>query len=104
MRLLKHGVSLVLNVGQIKEINMKCEQCVEEGTKSRVTDRGSSKTLLGGSPSYYDEEGVYHHHDPNKITTAYTCSNGHTFVIRRLGSCPNEDCDYGKEIISNERM
>ena len=73
---------------------MKCEECVEAGLKSRVTGGGGSRTLLGHSP-YYDEDGIYHNHDPNTITRSYSCSNGHRWVTKGKGECPADGCDRG---------
>lgn len=57
---------------------MKCPECKKLGLKSKVYVGASSTTLLAFTP-YYDEEGNYHHNDPNVITTSYTCSNGHSW-------------------------
>lgn len=78
-------------------LDMICEECKKEGKISRVFDEGSSSTLLNFK-RYWDENGVYHVHDPNKITTSYRCSNGHTFVIKMLSQCPAKDCNYGRRI------
>jgi hypothetical protein len=73
---------------------MKCEECVEAGEKSRVTGGGGSRTLMGHSP-YYDEDGIYHNHDPNTMTSSYSCSNGHRWVTKGKGRCPADGCDHG---------
>ena len=76
---------------------MKCPKCEELGLKSKVFSKGSSSTLMG-YPSYHDEEGVYHHHDRNKVNTVYICSEGHTFYTTQKGTpCPSypENCDFG---------
>ena len=64
---------------------MKCPKCEEEGKRSKVYVGGSSSTLLGWTP-YYDEDGNYHNNDPNRITTNYSCSEGHNFMIVRRGN------------------
>lgn len=74
---------------------MKCPECITEGKKSRVTPGGSSITLAYYQP-YYDEDGVYHHHDNNDISTDYSCSNGHRWVEHSTARCPAPDCDFGK--------
>ena len=73
---------------------MKCPTCVEESEKSKVYCGGSTTTLMGYS-SYYDEEGEYHCHDPNKISTSYSCSRGHKWGVSKVPSCPAPGCDYG---------
>ena len=55
---------------------MKCPFCEKEGKVSRVYVGASESTLLAWTP-YYDEEGNYHSNNPNRITTRYSCSNGH---------------------------
>jgi len=57
---------------------MICQQCKEQGLKSRVTVGSSSVTLLYCYP-FYDEEGNYHYHDSNTTITVYECSHGHTW-------------------------
>lgn len=73
---------------------MRCPECIAEGERSRLTSGGGMTTLLGYRP-YYDEDGVYHDHDPNTTTTGYSCSRGHKFTIRTKRSCPN--CTYGHD-------
>ena len=58
---------------------MICPQCKKLGKKSRVYCGISTVTCIGFIP-YYDEDGHYHHNDPNKTTTEYACSNGHHWV------------------------
>ena len=65
---------------------MICPVCEKMGLKSKVFSNGSSVTLMGYSP-YYDEDGQFHNHDPNRITMDYHCSNDHVFVIRKRHSC-----------------
>ena len=72
---------------------MKCPQCVKEGKKSHI-NVGTSTTTLMYCPPYYDEDGKYHHHDPNYVTTNYTCSNGHEWAETTYDSCW---CGWGKE-------
>ena len=71
---------------------MKCPFCEKLNKKSKVYPHGGSKTLLGHSP-FYDEEGTYHSHDPNKVTQTYSCSEDHEWLTRGRSKCPN--CDYG---------
>ena len=75
---------------------MICPVCKENNEKSTVTSHGSMSTLMAYM-STYDEEGHMHYHDGNRITTDFTCSNGHKFASVRKGSpCPSypEHCDY----------
>lgn len=73
---------------------MKCPECQKSGLKSRVTNEGSSSTLMYCAP-FYDEEGRYHNHDSNIITTLYLCSNGHYWNEKSKRSCwcgwPNKE-------------
>ena len=65
---------------------MICPECKKQGLKSRVYDRGCTVTLMGWSP-YYDEEGNYHSHDPNRRTQGYECSNGHFWAEQKYNTC-----------------
>jgi len=75
---------------------MKCPGCQLSGDTSKVYINGTTKTLMGWRP-YYDEDGNYHSHDPNRATTGYSCSNGHEWSITSTPSCPNTECSYGDE-------
>lgn len=46
-------------------------------------------TLMCANP-YYDENGKYHHNDPNTTTTYYNCSNGHQWTesTKQKGDAP----------------
>jgi hypothetical protein len=56
---------------------MKCPECVENGQTSKLYTNGNSSTLLGWTSPYYDEDGQYHSHNPNTVTSYYSCSKGH---------------------------
>lgn len=61
---------------------MFCPVCQEKGLTSRVYPGMTLGTLMN-THSYYDENGVYHHEDPNSYTTEYSCSQGHAWRIVR---------------------
>jgi len=65
---------------------MICPKCKEDGLESFVFE-GSSTIALMGCFVYYDKEGNRHIHDPNIITTHYTCSNGHSWVEQTKNKC-----------------
>ena len=60
---------------------MTCEQCSDEGKRSKVYPGPSSVTLMHWQP-YNDEDGNYVSNDPNTHTTEYDCSNGHRWIER----------------------
>lgn len=72
---------------------MKCEKCIEEGKKSTVMDRGGMTTCMG-THAYYDEDGVYHFHDPNAHIGNYECSNGHSWSVKTYFKCRVKGCGY----------
>jgi len=76
---------------------MRCPVCKSERKKSKVFPRGQSSTLMGGSFSHYDEDGQYHRHDINQTEQVYSCSNGHVWVVRYKGPCPNKKCSWPDE-------
>jgi hypothetical protein len=78
---------------------MKCLTCVSSGQRSTIRCLGSTTTLLGYWP-YYDEDGLYHNHDPNHYTTHYRCDNGHAWSENKLKECGAKGCDYGKETVT----
>jgi len=67
---------------------MICPQCAQEGERSKVWAGASMGTAIYCQP-YYDEDGVYHRHDPNTTTISYHCSRGHTWTKRTGKGCPN---------------
>lgn len=70
---------------------VRCPQCVKEGLKSRVFPMGSQRTQMHYAP-YYDEDGFYHHHDRNTITTNHRCSNEHRWMVKSKRACPAPNC------------
>lgn len=78
-------------------VSVVCERCQKEGKTSRVYHRGGETTLVAFIP-YYDEQGKYHHHDSNSVTSEYSCSNGHCWTEERRGSpCPTCGTEWMKE-------
>lgn len=73
---------------------MICPKCKELGEKSRVYG-GTGMTTCAYYTPYWDEEGVYHHHDGNRHTYSYNCSNGHSITVTGTGKCPN--CNWGHD-------
>lgn len=76
--------------------NMKCPVCEKSGQKSKVFPHGGTSTLMYYQP-YYDEDGIYHHHDMNNHTQYYSCSNGHRWMVYSKKQCPAEGCDFGSK-------
>ena len=71
-----------------------CQQCRNLGQRSKVYMPGCSFTTLMADEHYYDEDGNYHHHDPNASTLQYRCNRGHSWTEVSYGECPS--CDYNK--------
>jgi len=65
---------------------MKCEECQKQGLTSRIYVGGTTATLMAAE-YYYDEEGRYHAHDPNNLTTTFACSNGHHWSETSRDEC-----------------
>ena len=62
---------------------MICKECKSENKKSTITPNGGSVTCMGFSP-YWDEDGEYHYHNPNRYSEWYSCSNGHVWGTSTL--------------------
>lgn len=67
---------------------VRCPQCVAAGARSTVRTSGVSRTLAC-SQEYWDEDGRYHSHDPNRHTTRWFCSNGHVWAVNSYPVCPS---------------
>lgn len=78
---------------------MKCPECIKQGLRSRVKPDLTPKirhAVYIIVKTYWDEDGVYHSHDPEITTTHYLCSNGHEFSKTRQNPCGAPGCDYGR--------
>ncbi len=73
---------------------MKCPECQKEGLKSSVYEGAGMTTCMGWVP-YYDEDGNYHSHNPNKHMMDFSCSKGHEWSTAYQSTCSS--CDYGRE-------
>ncbi len=67
-----------------------CSQCVKEGRSSSLSLGGAFTTAMF-THSWIDEDGRYHHHDPNGQSISFRCSNGHSGFISRERPCPAGD-------------
>jgi len=65
---------------------MICPECKKLGLKSKIFIGLSYTTALNGS-QFFDEEGRFHDHDPNTTTTSYSCSNGHSWIVKSNKKC-----------------
>jgi len=68
-----------------------CPQCVKHRTRSRsiVINRAQTSRNV---EKFYDEEGVYHEHNPNVHVTHLRCDPyGHVFTVED----PVADCECG---------
>ena len=72
---------------------MKCPECEQVSLQSKVYVRNGAVTCLGWQP-FYDENGTYHSHNPNRHTVSYQCSEGHNWAESHLSRCPAPDCDW----------
>lgn len=87
------------------EINT-CPRCEEEKKEYVLRYCGTSSTLM--SSDRFAKNRVWHNHDPNKHTSEYRCSNGHTIVITYYRVCNicgfNSDRGLSKvEIFDNRK-
>ena len=65
---------------------MKCPECAKAEQRSTVRLQSLPVTLMCAD-SYYDEEGQYHHHDPNIHAWTATCSKGHLWQHEDNNHC-----------------
>lgn len=75
---------------------MKCPECERTGRQSKLYMPDSYfSTAMGGSETYYDEEGQYHHHEVNSSSGQGHCSNRHTLNVVLSTKCQTPGCGYG---------
>ncbi len=65
----------------------RCPFCNDEGLKSTVNLPGSSVSTAMMPHRFYDEDGRFHHHGGNTITSEYRCSQGHRWLESSKGGC-----------------
>ena len=46
-------------------------------------------------PTYWDEEGIRHHHNTNIVTRGFVCSKERKWVTKSKARCPAKGCDFG---------
>lgn len=73
--------------------DVKCPECAAQDQRSRIYP-GCTVVTAMCTDYYYDEDGVFHHHDPNVRSTDYTCSNGHRWFDSVIPECPVDGCAY----------
>ncbi len=71
---------------------MKCPECKKRGLKSKLNVGPTYGTCMAHT-EYYDEDGKYHMHDPNKYTKSFYCSNDHRGYTETKNKC--RSCEYG---------
>ena len=75
---------------------MKCVVCKQLGLRSRLYDRGGSRTLVAArNAAFHDEEGHAHHHPASVYTGLYQCSKGHAYEQKSKLECPAPNCSAG---------
>lgn len=75
---------------------MKCPECERTGQRSKLYMPDCYfTTAMGGTETYYDEDGQRHHHEVNHSSGQGRCSNGHLLNFSRSTKCPAAGCDYG---------
>jgi hypothetical protein len=55
--------------------------------RSRVFVPGHSVVTAMAGQDYYDEDGRFHHHDPNSRTQQFSCSEGRAWVEVSTTGC-----------------
>lgn len=74
---------------------MICPECAINDTKSTVHGGGCTSTCMGYD-TFYDEDGRYHRHDPNTVSTSYQCSQGHKWTEARKSKCHIDGCTWNE--------
>ncbi len=70
---------------------MKCPFCFDLELTSRVTSEDFAPETEVGYLPYYDDEDVYHSHDPNRRGTRNFCTQGHVWYVTDIPKCPAGD-------------
>lgn len=77
---------------------MKCPECERTGQRSKLFMPDAYMcTAMGGSQSFYDEDGEKHYHDINSAMGQGHCSNHHLIDVTRSTKCAAPGCNWGHE-------
>ncbi len=71
-------------------------ECPECGSQNDITVHGSSITLMT-SHSKVIIDGMIHIHDPNKITTGFSCACDKNWYIEHYAECSECSYQYAEE-------
>lgn len=70
-----------------------CQRCEADGVPYQTRPGPMTMTAMARLDTYWDKDGQYHKHDPNKRTSEYHCSNGHVWHVIAMFPC--RSCEYG---------
>lgn len=73
-----------------------CPECEKAGLESTV----EMHTAMGGFGPirpFKDWKGDLHLHDPSDVTTHYSCSNKHSWIVTEKTPCPVPGCTWDPE-------
>lgn len=70
-----------------------CPACKEAGKESFSAPGNQTTTLMPMREHFFDQHGFLHHHDPNRISTLWICSERHRYVEVSFNLCPAPGCD-----------
>ena len=83
---------------------MKCPVCSREGLRSTVYGSQFSTTTDMGWQPYWDEDGVFHDHNPNGHGRSFTCSRRHSWSVGSVEACPAGDYPSSSKLTIHEDL
>jgi len=69
----------------------QCPECLIGHWESAVIKRSTYKSTMPVA-TFYDKANTLHVHDPNLLTTWFTCTRAHIWSIQETLTCPNLSC------------
>jgi hypothetical protein len=66
---------------------MICNECKQNNLRSRVYILDSFYDLQEAQDRFFDEDGKWHVHDTNSITTKYRCTKNHEWSQVKYATC-----------------
>jgi len=72
---------------------MKCPECVKTHQTSRCFRNNHIVASMPDGSEYWDEEGIFHRHDPHWTIKSFHCDRGHCWTVRWRRPCPA--CKFG---------
>ena len=82
---------------------VKCEECKANGEDVWANICDMSMSTAMGWQAYYDDNNVYHNHNPNTHSTTMLCKYDHPNCYSYYAKCGAPDCEWDKKNLEDSK-